>query len=65
MEPVTYALIGAGAFVLAALLNWSALPTGGQEKAIVNLPGMWIVLPLAILLGYLGGGALVFSNIVK
>ena len=60
-----YALIGAGVFVLAGLLNWSVLPNRGQEKAIVRFPGMWIVLPLVILLGYLGGGALVFTYITK
>ena len=65
MEPVIYTLIGAGTFVLAALINWSVLPSGGQEKAIVRLPGMWIILPLAILLGYLGADGLVFSYITK
>jgi hypothetical protein len=47
----------------SVLLFWLVSPRQGQEKGIVRLPGMWVVLPLLIMLGFLGGGALLYESV--
>lgn len=55
--------LGAASMVASALLFWLVLPLHGQERRIVRLPGMWIVLPLLIMLGFLSGGALLYESV--
>jgi hypothetical protein len=49
--------------IASALLFWLVIPRQGQERRIVRLPGMWVVLPFLIILGLLGGGALIYESV--
>jgi hypothetical protein len=49
--------------IASVLLFWLVSPRQGQERGIVRLPGMWVVLPLLIMLGFLGGGALLYESV--
>lgn len=53
--------LGAALMVGSLLLLWAVFPRGGREAWLVRLPGMWIVLPLLIMLSFLGGGALIYG----
>lgn len=57
------AALGAALMSASVLLFWLVSPRQGQEKGIVRLPGMWVVLPLLIMLGFLGGGALLYESV--
>ena len=56
-------LIGAGLMVLAVFITWFAWPRDGQETRIMRLPGSWIVVPLAVMLCFGGGGALIYTYV--
>jgi hypothetical protein len=49
--------------IASVLLFWLVSPRHSEERGIVRLPGMWVVLPLLIMLGFLGGGALIFESV--
>ena len=54
-------VLGAALMIASVLLFWLVSPRHGQERGIVRLPGMWVVLPFLIMLGFLGGGALLYE----
>jgi hypothetical protein len=56
--------MGSTLFVLTSLLYWSILPTKGDARALVKLPGMWFILPLLIITGLLVSGALVAHELL-
>jgi hypothetical protein len=58
-------VIGVLLMGVAVLLSWSVYPRGGREARIMKVPGTWIVVPLLIMLCFLGGGALVHTYIGK
>jgi hypothetical protein len=49
--------------IASALLFWFLSPRNGQERRIVRLPGMWFVVPLLIMLGFLGGGVVLYESV--
>jgi hypothetical protein len=55
--------LGAALMIASVLLFWLVSPRHSEERGIVRLPGMWVVLPLLIMLGFLGGGALIFESV--
>ena len=59
------AALGAGLMIASMLLFWLVSPRHGQERGIARLPGMWVVLPLLIILGFLGGGALIYESVAR
>ena len=56
-------VLGAALMIASVLLFWLVSPRHGQERGIVRLPGMWVVLPFLIMLGFLGGGALLYESV--
>ena len=56
-------LIGIGTIVASVLLYWIARPKGGKETWLARRRGSWIVLPLLIILGFLGGGMLIYAHL--
>jgi hypothetical protein len=65
MSYMTYMnhLTGVALIALSLLLLWAVYPREGKERRIMRMPGMWITLPLLMILGLLGGGALVLNRI--
>jgi hypothetical protein len=57
-----HTLMGVGVIAASGLLYWVARPKGGKETWLARLPGSWIVLPLLILTGLLGGGMQIYLN---
>jgi hypothetical protein len=55
--------VGAALMIASVVLFWLVSPRHGQERRIARLPGMWGVLPLLIMLGFLGGGALLYESV--
>jgi hypothetical protein len=55
--------VGAALMIASVLLFWLVSPRHGQERGIARVPGMWVVLPLLIMLGFLGGGALLYESV--
>ena len=53
--------LGAALMAASLLLSWVASPRRGQETRLMRLPGMWIVIPLLIMLAFLGGGAVIYE----
>lgn len=54
-------LIGAALMTMAVLLCWLVYPRQGQETRVMRLPGMWVVVPLTVILFFGSGGALVYT----
>jgi hypothetical protein len=57
-------VMGSTVFVLTSLLYWSILPTKGEVRALVKLPGMWFILPLLIIIGLLVSGTLIANEML-
>ena len=55
--------LGTALMIVSVLLFWLVSPRDGQERVIARLPGMWVVLPFLIMLGFLGGGALLYESV--
>jgi hypothetical protein len=55
--------LGAALMIASVLLFWLVSPRRGQERRIARMPGMWVVLPLLIMLGFLGGGVLLYESV--
>jgi hypothetical protein len=56
-------MLGVGVMAGSALLYWIARPKGGKETWLARLPGSWIVLPLLILMGFLTGGMMIYTQL--
>jgi hypothetical protein len=56
-------MIGVGVMAGSALLFWIARPKGGKETWLARLPGSWILLPLLILMGFLAGGMMIYTQL--
>jgi hypothetical protein len=54
---------GVALIVASALLFWLVHPRHGQERRIVRLPGMWVLLPFLIMLGFLAGAPLLYESV--
>jgi hypothetical protein len=53
--------IGVVLMAAATVLTWLLWPRDGKEGRIMRMPGMWIVMPLIIMLVFCTGGALVYT----
>jgi hypothetical protein len=58
-------LMGAMLMAAAVMLLWFVYPRRGQETRLMRLPGMWIVVPLTIILCFGSGGALIYTYLGK
>jgi hypothetical protein len=55
--------IGTVLMAAAIVMTWLLWPRDGKEGRVMRLPGMWIVIPLTIMMVLGTGGALVFTQL--